>query len=250
MNRITIAFLLTIISGLSTLLGLLLIIFKVKNENKIILRSLAFSSGVMLSVSLTDLIPEGMNLLRNYFNGLLTCTISFSLILLGILLSNKISKIISLKQHSNNLYKIGIISMISIILHNIPEGIATFISSTKYISLGISLTIAIALHNIPEGISISIPIYYSTKSKKKAFSYTLISALSEPLGALITYLFLINLINNFILGLLFIIIAGIMINISTIELLPSSLNYNTKKKNILFFIIGIIAMLIKFIITS
>ena len=79
--------------------------------------------------------------------------------------------------------------MLAIIIHNVPEGIATFISTTKSINLGLSLTLAIAIHNIPEGISISVPIYYATKSKFKAFSYTLVSALSEPLGALLTYLF-------------------------------------------------------------
>ena len=89
--------------------------------------------------------------------------------------------------------------MIAIILHNVPEGIATFISSSKDISLGISLAIAITLHNIPEGISISIPIYYSTKSKFKALLYTFISGVSEPIGALIAYLFLSKYINDFII---------------------------------------------------
>ena len=138
--------------------------------------------------------------------------------------------------------------MLTIILHNIPEGIATFISTTKNTHLGISLTIAIALHNIPEGISISVPIYYSTKSKLKAFLYTLLSALSEPLGALITYLFLYKYINNIILGLLFSIIAGIMINISTQKLLPTSYSYKEKNITNIFFIIGIIFMLLKFFI--
>ena len=93
--------------------------------------------------------------------------------------------------NKENLYRVGIISMLAIILHNIPEGIATFISTTKDTSLGISLATSIAFHNIPEGISISIPIYYSTKSKTKAILYTFISALSEQIGAILTYLFLL-----------------------------------------------------------
>ena len=70
------------------------------------------------------------------------------------------------------------------------------------------------MHNIPEGISIAVPIYYSTKSKFKAILYTLISAISEPLGAFLTYLFIEKFINNTSLGLLFSFIAGIMIQIS------------------------------------
>ena len=115
-------------------------------------------------------------------------------------------------------------------------------------SLAITLTIAIALHNIPEGISIAVPICYSTKSKLKAILYTLISALSEPFGALIAYLFLSRFVTNGFLGILFAIIAGIMMQISFCELLPVSKKYNFKKVTVLFFIIGIMFMLIKFII--
>ena len=135
--------------------------------------------------------------------------------------------------------------MLAIILHNIPEGIATFISTTKDTSLGISLATSIALHNIPEGISISIPIYYSTKSKFKALFYTFLSALSEPLGAIITYLFLLPYVNNILLGLLFSFIAGIMIQISLTELLKESISYNKPTLTKVFFLIGIIFMLLK-----
>lgn len=103
------------------------------------------------------------------------------------------------------------------------------------------------MHNIPEGISISMPIYYSTKSKKKAFLYTLVSALSEPLGAFLAFIFLYKIINNLIMGILLSLIAGIMIHISLCELLPTSLSYKNKKLTIIFFIVGIIFMLIKFL---
>lgn len=138
--------------------------------------------------------------------------------------------------------------MLAIILHNIPEGIATFISTTKDTSLGISLATSIALHNIPEGISISIPIYYATKSKKKAIIYTLISALSEPLGALLTYLFLLPFISDTLLGILFSLIAGIMLHISLTELLPEASSYKYSKLTKTFFGIGIIFMLLKVLI--
>lgn len=108
--------------------------------------------------------------------------------------------------------------------------------------LGLSICIAIALHNIPEGISIAVPIYYSTKSKKKAIFYTFLASLSEPFGAIITGLFLINFVNDTVLGLLFAFIAGIMIQISSSKLLPTGNGYN-KKMSLIFFIIGFIMML-------
>lgn len=111
-------------------------------------------------------------------------------------------------------------------------------------SLGIALTIAIALHNIPEGISISIPIYYSTNSKTKALLYTFISGISELFGALITFLFLKPFINDQMMGILFGIIAGIMLHISIYELLPASLKYKNKKLTTFFYIFGLIFILL------
>lgn len=252
MNNITFAFLLTILAGFSTMLGVFAIFFKKKNHNKIILSALAFASGVMITVSVTDLVPESIILLRNNFS--MTSTIMLSV--LGILFGAVISMLIDyyLPDKSNNniedksLFKVGIISMIAIILHNVPEGIATFVATNSNVSLGISLAVAIAMHNIPEGISISVPIYYSTGSKFKAIIYTFVSALSEPFGALITFLFLKNIINDVILGILFSVIAGIMLQISLYELLPASRRYNNKKLLVIFFILGMLFMLFKFFI--
>ena len=139
--------------------------------------------------------------------------------------------------------------MIVIVLHNIPEGIVTYITTTNNIKLGLTLTVAIALHNIPEGISISIPIYYSTNNKIKAFIYTFISAISEPLGALISYLFLYKYINNIILGIIYSIIAGMMLNIGYNELYKEAKEYN-KYNSFKFLIIGCLVMTINHILFS
>ena len=239
MNNISFAFTLTILAGFSTMLGTIFI-FKKKNENMII-GSLAFASGVMFTVSITDLIPESYSMLINIFPKFPAILYVLIFIVSGIILSMIIDKYI---PTDNNLYRVGVFAMLAIIVHNIPEGIATFMATNVNVMLGISLAIAIALHNIPEGISISIPIYYATNSKFKAIFYTLISALSEPFGALITYLFLSNYINDRIMGFLFGIIAGIMIHISMYELLPTSKKYNNLKITYLFFILGVILMLI------
>ena len=165
---------------------------------------------------------------------------------LGALLTRKIDK--CMPEVDNNskkgLYRVGIISMFAIIMHNIPEGIATFMTTSTNLSLGLSLTIAIALHNIPEGISIAVPIFYSTGNRKKALFYTLVSAISEPFGALLAFLFLKPFMNNLVMGLLMAVIAGIMSYISFFELLPKSLSYKNKSLSYIFFVIGIIFMAI------
>ena len=240
-------FILTTLAGLATLIGSLPIFIKIKNKDHLIAASCSFASGVMISISILDLFPESIRYLSKYFNSFIVISLSFIFLILGIIISMLLDNYFDKVSNSSSLFKVGILSMFAIILHNIPEGIVTYIVSNKNFILGFSICIAIALHNIPEGISIAIPIYYSTKSKKKALIYTLIASLSEPFGAILTQLFLINYINDFILGLLFSFIAGIMIQISSSKLLPTSNEYN-KKYSKIFFIIGFITMLISLIL--
>lgn len=233
---------LTSLAGLATLIGIIPIFVKIKNKDLLISAACAFASGVMICISIFDLIPESIKYLSNYLNSFFTISFSFIFILVGIIISMILDNYIDRVSKEDSLFKVGVLSMIAIILHNIPEGIVTFIVSNKNLMLGLSICIAIALHNIPEGISIAIPIYHSTNSKKRAFLYTFIASLSEPLGAILTGLFLINYVNDFVLGLLFSFIAGIMIQISSCKLLPTGNNYN-KKYSFIFFIIGFIIML-------
>ena len=245
MDNVYYSFILTIMAGFSTMIGTIFVFLKKKN-NKILISSLGFAAGVMITVSLTDLIPESYNLLRNIYPIFPRIMYILIFIVTGIILSMMIDKYLPENNNTNNkgLYRVGIISMLAIILHNIPEGIATFMAANTNVKLGISLAIAIALHNIPEGISISIPIYYSTKSRGKALLYTFISGISEVFGALLTYLFLSNFINDRIMGFLFSIIAGIMIHISIYELIPTSLSYKNNKLTFIFILIGSLFMII------
>ena len=245
----TYAFILTTLAGLATLLGIIPIFIKTKNESAIISSSCAFAGGVMICVSILDLIPSSIEYLQSNYSHITVIFFALISLLFGVYLSYFMDKKIDKISNGSNLFKVGILSMIAIILHNIPDGIVTFIVTNKNIFLGISLCIAIAMHNIPEGISIAVPIYYSTKSKFKAILYTLISAISEPLGAFLTYLFIEKFINNTSLGLLFSFIAGIMIQISLNKLLPTSSSYN-KKSTITFFIIGFIFMTISLLLNS
>lgn len=236
MENTTVALTLSLIAGLSTIIGSIFIFFK-KNKN-VLLNSFAFAAGVMITVSLIDLIPESFSYLSTYyypFPALLFVLICF---VIGILISSFIDYYI---PENNTIYKIGIISLIAIIMHNIPEGMATFIASNTDIKLGITLTIAIALHNIPEGITIALPIFYSTKSRKRALLYTTMAGLSEFFGALITCIFLKDYINYKFMGYLLAVIAGIMIQISFYELLPEVWKAR-QKRGILYFLLGSIIM--------
>ncbi len=243
MNNVEYSFLVSFLAGLSTLLGSSFIFFN-KTSTKILVGSLSFAAGVMITVSLTDLLPSAYGLISNLYFPTFAILLIMTAFVVGINFSSMIDKYLPEEKGQSNLYRVGIFSMIAIILHNIPEGIATFIASSADRNLGLSLALAISLHNIPEGISISVPIYYATKSKAKAFFYTLLSGLSEPLGAILAYLFLSPFINDFLMGFLFSIIAGIMVHISIFELLPTSSSYQNKKLTILFFIIGCAFMLL------
>ncbi len=245
MNNVIVAFLLTLIAGLSTLVGAIFIFFKF-NLSKLTKYALAFASGVMISVSFTDLLPESLSLILSTNSKNQSFFYLALFIILGVVLSAMIDKLLpeNEKIHNKKLYKLGIFSMLAIIMHNIPEGIATFLSSTANLHLGLTLTVAIALHNIPEGISISVPVYGSTKSRKKALGYTFISGMAEPLGAILAFFFLKPFITDFLMGILLAIIAGIMLHIGSLQLLPTAMKYPEKKKTFIFFLIGFCFMII------
>jgi len=124
----------------------------------------------------------------------------------------------------------GIVIAVIMAIHNFPEGIVTFTGAIHDMSLGLSLAFAIALHNIPEGISIASPIYAATKDKFKAIKYTILSALAEPLGALVGYVLLINAMPESMHGIIFAATAGMMTYISMSELLPSARFHSTRRR--------------------
>ncbi len=219
------AFIITSLAGISTILGLF--ILNGKREEGIIPKALGFSAGVMIFVSLFDLIPSSFQYFKEEFIIGFHFLFCILFILLGFLFSILINEAVHKNvDSSNNLYHIGILSMLAIILHNIPEGIITYLSTTIEYKTGIILAISIACHNIPEGICIAVPIYYSTKKKWKAIKAVLLSAISEPIGAVIAYLFLQNNLSNLMIGIFLAITAGIMISLASIEILPEAKKYS------------------------
>ena len=151
--------------------------------------------------------------------------------------------------HHTKLMRMGTFTAVAIAIHNFPEGLATFLAALDDPSVGVAIAIAIALHNIPEGISVSVPIFYATGNRKKAFFYSLLSGLAEPVGAIIAYvalrLFLggdSGAIPPQVMGILFGGVAGIMVYISLDELLPTSRAYGKGHDSILGLLAGMAVM--------
>ncbi len=239
------------IAGLSTVLGGFIIFFKFKEQNvdKFITFALSFSLAIMIGISVTDLIPESTYvLLSNYGieKGIVTILLSF---IIGVLLIHFIHKKIEARElKNNNLYKLGILNMLALILHNFPEGIATFMSSYKDIHLGIKLSFAIALHNIPEGISIAVPIYYATRSKKNALLKTFLSGIAEPIGAILAYIFLSKYITNSLISIILIFVGGIMITLAIEVILPKAKEYSLNLYLRLGLFIGFLLVMINYLL--
>ena len=241
MSPLLISFFIPSLAGIMTTIGYLPTYISKKHQETVIAFSLSFSAGVMITISLISLIPESIELLKYQEKSLYP--ILAIVFILGIILSNKLDCILRNKEKDTKLYQLGIFSLITLILHNIPEGITTFLTTTSNLKLGISLSLAIALHNIPEGIAIAIPIYYATNNRRKAFLYTVISGFSELLGAIIAFLF-IRKLSFLLLAILLSGTAGIMIDISIRELIPNALDYTNLKNCILGILLGSIIMLI------
>ena len=249
MHNFLYSFIITSIAGLSTLIGGLLIFIKIKENsvNKFIVFCLSFSIAIMIGISITDLIPNSYFTLNKYYSILhITCILFISFII-SYTLIRIIDNYINYYQ-KNDLYKMGILNMLILILHNLPEGIATFISSYNDITIGVKLSIVIMLHNIPEGISIAVPMYYATKSKYKAIKATLISGLSEPLGAILAYILFRNIITDQLISIVLIVVGCLMITLSIEKLYPKAKNYKENNSIIIGLILGIIFIIINIII--
>ena len=235
-----ISLLLSLLAGLSTVIGAFIVFFSKSSNKKLITFALAFSAGVMITISFTDLYPSAQETLVKQEGHLIGVLLSLLFMIIGVLIAFLIDHFIPEgDKKGGDLYRVGFVSMIAIMLHNFPEGIATFVSGYEDTALGIYMAGAIAIHNIPEGISIAMPIYYGTKKKSLAFKYTFISGIAEPIGGLLAFLFLKPFINDLILSIIFAIVAGIMLYIAFQELIPEARKYGYNLVYIFSLILGI-----------
>jgi len=255
-HTILIAFGLTLIAGLSTGIGSLIALIAKRTNTKFLCASLGFSAGVMIYVSFMDIIPESLKGLINHFGektGTLNMMLAFfggvGVIALIDLLIPKMNNPHEWKDvedmgkpEKQSLHRAGILVALALAIHNFPEGIAAFSSAMYDISIAIPIIIAIAIHNIPEGIAVSVPIYHATGSRRKAFWMSLLSGLTEPLGALIAYLFLMPFWSPVLNGIIMVAVAGIMVYISLDELLPTAEKYGKHHVSISGLIAGMAFM--------
>lgn len=239
---------LTVMAGLATGIGSLLAVFAKRTNTKFLAGSLGFSAGVMVYVSMIEIFSKSETYLISATNDITGYYLAVASFFAGILLIGLIDYFVPSTEgdignlneasHEKSLQRMGFITALAIGIHNFPEGLATFTSALQDPHLGIAIAVAIAIHNIPEGIATSVPIYYATGSRKRAFAISFFSGITEPLGAIIGYMILRPFFNDAVFGALFGLIAGIMVFISIEELLPMAREYEKSKVTIIGFVLG------------
>ncbi len=262
---------LTTFAGLSTGIGSAIAFFVKQTNYRFLSWATGFSAGVMLYVSFVEILAKSTESLTeargeemarllmplSFFGGI---ALIFLIDRLVPTLENpheirpqwelqkvgpepsKESEARPSMPNNKNLHRTGVFCALAIGIHNFPEGLVTFLAAYQDPALGMAIAIAIALHNIPEGISVSVPIYYATGSRKRAFAWSLVSGLAEPAGALAGFFLLRPFLNGEMMGLLFGAVAGIMVYISLDELLPISRAYGKGHDSLYGLLAGMLIM--------
>lgn len=243
LRTILIAFGLTLFAGLATGLGSALAFLAKRTNTKLLSAALGFSAGVMIYVSFVELFANAKTSLVGELGEVTGYWITVLAFFGGVIFIAIIDKLVPSFENPHEihrmeemdaaepaakfrkLYRMGLFTALAIGIHNFPEGLATFVSALKDTKLGIAISVAIAIHNIPEGVAVSIPIFYATGNRRKAFFYSFLSGLAEPIGALVGYAILFSFLNDIVFGVLFASVAGIMVFISLDELLPTAREY-------------------------
>jgi ZIP family zinc transporter len=240
------ALLLTSLAGLSTTVGSVLGLFFKRENSKFMGFVLGFTAGVMVGVSFFELLPSGFEEI-----GFIKASIAFIAGFLFIFIIDYFipHEYIGQKERitdktNQKLLRTGLFVALGIGIHNFPEGMATFYSSLADMQVGLAIAIAIAIHNIPEGIAVSAPVYNATGSRKKAFLWSFLSGVAEPIGAVLTAFVLLPFMSPALLGYMLSGIAGLMVFISIDELLPVSKSYGYSHLPIVSFIIGMGIMIL------
>ncbi len=238
-ENIMLALGLTVFAGLSTGIGSLMAFMTKKFNSRFLSGTLGFSAGVMIYVSLIEIFGKAKHSLVLALGDKMGYWVTAIAFFAGIAVIALIDKLVpsvenpheikninidsySGKTDNQRLLRMGMFSAIAIAIHNFPEGLATFMAALNNPTLGVSIAVAIAIHNIPEGLAVSVPIYFSTKSRTKAFWLSFLSGLAEPIGAIVGFFILKAFISDMTFGVVFAAVAGIMVYISLDELLPTA----------------------------
>lgn len=267
-QQITFALLITLFAGLSTSIGSAIALLAKRTNTKFLCLALGFSAGVMIYVSFIEILSKSKDILILEFGEKSGSYLMVGSFFAGILITAIIDRLIPELENPHELHRVeemnetlsngnqaklmrmGIFTALALSLHNFPEGIATFTAALTEPATGIAIAIAIAIHNIPEGIAVSVPVYHATGSKKKAFWISTASGLAEPVGALLCYILFMPFIsaNPYLLGIIFGIVAGIMVFISLDELLPAAEEYGEHHLAIYGIVAGMLIMALSLLI--
>jgi ZIP family zinc transporter len=279
MQNLYIAIALSLFAGMATAIGSIIAFTAKRTNYRFLSITTGFSAGVMLYVSFVEILAKGSDSLSRAYGEFWGNWINVGSFFAGILLIGIIDNLIPSAEnphephseaetrplhqkgvegverniprsaHDKKLLRMGIFTAIAIGIHNFPEGMATFLAALEDPKVGAAIAVAIALHNIPEGISVSVPIYYATGDRKKAFIYSVLSGLLEPLGALLGYVLIVMFLGGgdgalptSAMGFLFGAVAGIMVYVSLDELLPASRAFG-KAHDSLFGLVGGMAVM-------
>lgn len=245
-NVIT-AFLICVGAAAATMIGGFSVFTAQKQNPRMLAFGLAFAGGAMVYISLVEIFWKSLSSFSElmadkpaYTNATIAffCGVAL-LVLIDRLIPNPHNKLTEPQDESkSHLKRIGLLAALAITVHNFPEGMATFFAALDDPVLGSSLAFAIAVHNIPEGVSIAIPVYYATKDKGLTLFACFISAVAEPVGALIGYLVLSQFLTPFVFGSVFGVIAGAMVFLAMDELLPTAKRYSSGHDAVYGMVVG------------
>lgn len=264
-ENVFLAFFLTVLAGLSTGIGSCIAFLCRQTNRKFLSVTLGFSAGVMVYVSMIEIFVKAQDSLTAQLGNKAGSWVTVASFFGGMLVIAIIDKLIpstenpheikqldeksgAKGQQPSRLMRMGVFTALAIAIHNFPEGMATFVSALQEPSVAIPIVVAIAIHNIPEGIAVSVPIYQATGSRMKAFRYSFLSGLAEPLGALLGWLVLRPIMNDTVFGIIFAGVAGIMVFISFDELLPAAREYGEHHLSIYGLISGMVVMAISLLL--
>lgn len=238
------ALLLSALAGLSTTVGSLLGLF-FQTSPRLMTLTMGFSGGVMILVSFVELLAQGIESIGfgpahlAFFGGMGV------MFLVDVLIPHDY---MAERHHAEEgepdkrLLKTGLLVALGIGIHNFPEGMASFAGALEDPSVGIAIAVAIAIHNIPEGLAVSAPVYAATGNRSKAFLWSFLSGVAEPIGAALAALVLLPFLNEAVLGYVLAAVAGIMVFISIDELVPISRTFGEEHLSIVGIIAGMVVM--------
>lgn len=259
MNDLLFAFGLTLFAGLATGVGAFLALVTRRTDAKFLAVSLGFSAGVMIYVSMIEIFVKAQAALvaelgertgawataGGFFGGIALIAVIDRLVPTG---ANPHEYPHDDDVRQRRLMRMGTMTAVAIAVHNFPEGFATFVAAMQEPSVAIPVVVAIALHNIPEGISVAVPIHHATGSRRKAFGYSFLSGLAEPLGGVLGYLILLPFLSETLFGVVFAGVAGIMVFISLDKLLPTAQEYGEHHLSVYGLVAGMAVMAVSLLL--